>query len=543
MALSRRRSNLPTLSTLIISMVHLLKFPLALIARVGRNRREFVNSVAKADIYPSNLPYPPPNLPYSRTGFYLRHRFTTYCGYGKPLDQSENPRWETFAAKYFHTEPPFHPLPNAHPRSKGFEQKPYKEEGAENLFSRVRRSWRKAPLKWAPIPLGLGLSYLAFLQLWPQTPKTDEEGKPTPGKRRGPWQLQIYTSLPLRSLSRLFGYFNEFNLPVWVRGPGLKLYAWMFGCNLDEMLDPDLTHYPNLAAFFYRQIRPDARPIANALLVSPADGRVLHFGVVEGSQIEQIKGITYDLHDLFGRVAAAPPFSQAAKPASYAHAVVDEAEFANVNGIPYSLGGMFNGEAASSPHPKDDADAACEPPAPTRGWENLAPGHQLYFCVVYLAPGDYHRFHSPTNWVVTSRRHFAGELYSVSPFVLRYLENLFVLNERVALEGRWRHGFFAMLPVGATNVGSIKIHFDEDLRTNARRVTHRGAYTQVTYDKASPLLGGYPLTAGQEMGGFCLGSTVVLVFSAPAGFEFRVRAGQKVQVGQPLGDLPRPGSS
>ena len=27
--------------------------------------------------------------------------------------------------------------------------------------------------------------------------------------------------------------------------------------------------------------------------------------------------------------------------------------------------------------------------------------------------------------------------------------------------GRWRHGFFGMVPVGATNVGSIKINFDQ----------------------------------------------------------------------------------
>lgn len=54
----------------------------------------------------------------------------------------------------------------------------------------------------------------------------------------------------------------------------------------------------------------------------------------------------------------------------------------------------------------------------------------------------------------------SGELFSVSPYVAKRLENLFVLNERVALLGRWKHGFFGMVPVGATNVGSIKINFD-----------------------------------------------------------------------------------
>ena len=105
-------------------------------------------------------------------------------------------------------------------------------------------------------------------------------------------------------------------------------------------------------------------------------------------------------------------------------------------------------------------------------------GNNTFFIVIYLAPGDYHRFHSPTAWVVERRRHFvgmfyllpcvnrmlsgvAGDLFSVSPWMAKRLENLFVLNERVALLGRWKHGFFSMVPVGATNVGSIKINFDK----------------------------------------------------------------------------------
>ena len=122
-----------------------------------------------------------------------------------------------------------------------------------------------------------------------------------------------------------------------------------------------------------------------------------------------------------------------------------------------------------------------------------------------------------------------------------------------------------MVPVGATNVGSIKINFDQArakfffffwficccaslngfyvnqaLRTNVRgRPPPPGTYTEAVYSAASPILNGQPLRPGQEMGGFCLGSTIVLVFEAPPSFEFGVKAGQKVRVGQKLGDIPK----
>ena len=39
-------------------------------------------------------------------------------------------------------------------------------------------------------------------------------------------------------------------------------------------------------------------------------------------------------------------------------------------------------------------------------------------------------------------------------------------SERVNVFGEWTHGFLAVSFVGATNVGSIQLHFDSTLLTN-----------------------------------------------------------------------------
>jgi phosphatidylserine decarboxylase len=103
--------------------------------------------------------------------------------------------------------------------------------------------------------------------------------------------------------------------------------------------------------------------------------------------------------------------------------------------------------------------------------------------------------------------------------------------------GKWKHGFFSMIPVGATNVGSIKINFDEALRTNRKEDLPTGTYTEVSYKSASKLLGGKPVLRGEEVGGFYLGSTIVLVFEAPSTFRFKLEQGQNIKMGQAIGAI------
>lgn len=76
-------------------------------------------------------------------------------------------------------------------------------------------------------------------------------------------------ALPLRNMSRLWGYVNSLELPVWFRPYGFKLYALAFGCNLEEIDPDDLTQYVSLGDFFYRKLKAGARPVDSAILVRP----------------------------------------------------------------------------------------------------------------------------------------------------------------------------------------------------------------------------------------------------------------------------------
>ncbi|GMS87940.1 hypothetical protein PENTCL1PPCAC_10115 [Pristionchus entomophagus] len=153
------------------------------------------------------------------------------------------------------------------------------------------------------------------------------------------------------------------------------------------------------------------------------------------------------------------------------------------------------------------------------------PGHDLYQMVVYLAPGNYHAFHSPALWSAEHIRHYPGLLLSVRPALLNRVPHLFCLNERVILNGSWQHGFFSMAAVAATNVGDIAIDADPSVRTNiSRRRAARAESVRTECVRA--------FAAGERVGEFRLGSTIVLIFQAPSNVKFAVQAGDSLRYGQ-----------
>ncbi|XP_067929463.1 phosphatidylserine decarboxylase proenzyme, mitochondrial-like isoform X2 [Watersipora subatra] len=319
--------------------------------------------------------------------------------------------------------------------------------------------------------------------------------------------VSLYRKLPLRSLSRAWGKFNDLNLPEWSRKPLLSIYIRLFGCDLKEAAVEDLKHYKNLGEFFRRGLKPNVRPVSpDHSLVMPSDGKVLIHGVADGGTIEQVKNVTYSLKGFLG-----PNNSQ----------VYEDIHSSSLSDLEIDK-------------KLREADSEYESMSESNFYRSMLHdrNNRLHYIVVYLAPGDYHRFHSPTDWVVSHRRHFPGELLSVNPMIARWVQGLFNMNERAVYSGTWKHGFFSMTAVGATNVGSIKTYFDQKLETNLRSQSSK---QMVYYDHA--FTDGVPMKKGELFGEFNLGSTIVLIFEAPKSFEFTdIACNETVRMGQPLGD-------
>ncbi len=125
------------------------------------------------------------------------------------------------------------------------------------------------------------------------------------------------------------------------------------------------------------------------------------------------------------------------------------------------------------------------------------------FATIYLSPRDYHRIHMPCAGRLRSMVYVPGDLFSVNPTTARGVPGLFARNERVVCLFDGAHGPFALVLVGATIVGSMATVWHGVVNPPRARHIRRWDYT----GQQPPI----ELQAGEEMGRFLLGSTVVLL--------------------------------
>ncbi|MFT4902182.1 MAG: phosphatidylserine decarboxylase [Lentimonas sp.] len=168
-----------------------------------------------------------------------------------------------------------------------------------------------------------------------------------------------------------------------------------YGVDVQEFAEP-VDRYASFNQFFYRKLKPTARPIALGAdcAVFPADGRHLAIQDVDAAGIFYIKGQRFDLASFLGDAALAESF---------------------------------------------------------RGGSVL---------ISRLCPVDYHRYHFPVSGQGGAAVTLPGTLRSVSPLALRRSLSILWENRRMrTLVDSPEFGQVAVMEVGATCVGGMHSTF------------------------------------------------------------------------------------
>jgi phosphatidylserine decarboxylase len=160
----------------------------------------------------------------------------------------------------------------------------------------------------------------------------------------------------------------------------------------------------------------------------------------------------------------------------------------------------------------------------SRGWaKHFEDGS---FATIYLAPFNYHRVHMPLKGRLRETVYVPGRLFSVNAATASLVPRLFARNERVLTWFDTSFGEFALILVGALNVGSIATVWAGDITPAPQRVASPLPPQDVCLEK------------GEELGRFNMGSTVILLFQKDrARWHDDLRAGATVRLGQSLGTL------
>ena len=148
------------------------------------------------------------------------------------------------------------------------------------------------------------------------------------------------------------------------------------------------------------------------------------------------------------------------------------------------------------------------------------------FMTFYLSPTDYHRIHAPFAGRVLGYYYEPGKLFPVNELAVAGVRALFPKNERLITFLGTKYGKIAVIKVGASNVGRIRVTYEDKMVTNAWIRFRREKF----YDDREIFM-----QKGEELGRFEMGSTVILVFEKNT-FDFtEVDLENKVQYGTTVG--------
>ena len=151
-----------------------------------------------------------------------------------------------------------------------------------------------------------------------------------------------------------------------------------------------------------------------------------------------------------------------------------------------------------------------------------------FFHTIYLAPRDYHRVHMPMSGHLQSMIHVPGRLFSVAPYNVNRVPDIFARNERVISLFETPHGPMAIILVGAMLVSSMETTWSGVI------TPPRGKRVSTTDWSRRDI----HLTKGQEMGRFNMGSTVIVLLPANAVSKLEHYEPEDIVVmGQKLGRL------
>ncbi|KAI5145853.1 phosphatidylserine decarboxylase [Nematocida parisii] len=277
-------------------------------------------------------------------------------------------------------------------------------------------------------------------------------------------KYSIIRTLPLRTYSRVQGWMCKIYLPWPGNVAVLAIFKEVCRISLEDAERQKLSEYSSVNDLFTRKLKRGIRPIQKGI-ISPVDGTIICMGDAKDSANYKIKGAKYKIEDLLGDPSI---------------------------------------------------------------WRRIDKNNTLKQAVIYLAPHNYHRFHSFTDFTITDVLHLPSLLFSVGELTMKYFPGLLAKNERVVFSGQYMHGYCAMVAVGSVGVGSISSNIAE-FKTNRMS----GLFT-TTYSVFS---GSRVYKKGEEIGLFNLGSTVVIVFECPKEGFVADKVEGPVRLGESLGNF------